>query len=261
MSNQQTDVVPPWEQFPAYERYTIGWRMGTGEDYLHHWYAFIEMLPNDYDTRFTYLKRHRPAPLSWGDMILTVLYPETESDQGFGCSHEDILKLLGLGLVEHDAAYQTWLTQQSTIVWPWSWPVSQTPQNAARYRTREFWFFSRHLNAKREIGDLELDNIPIAWQRFETQLRTGQLGDVDLSQGLLTLGQMLCAGLVKPPWVFDLSLDDFTDTFAMDMGYVDAFRLWTISAFDDHQLLRELLQETQVSEEWADWVHKQTEFY
>ncbi len=24
------DIAPPWEKFPAYERMTIGWRMGDG---------------------------------------------------------------------------------------------------------------------------------------------------------------------------------------------------------------------------------------
>lgn len=261
MSNQQTEMIPPWEYFPTYERYTIGWRMGIGEDYLRDWYTFVERLPKEYVFRLNYLKRHRPAPLSWGNLILTILYPESESAQEFGSSQKDIEKLLGLGLVEHDAAYQTWLNKQSTIMWPWSWPVSLTPQKAARFRTREFWFFSRQLNARRKMGVLELDFIPSAWQRFETQLFTGRLGDVDLSQGLLTLSQMLCAGLVKPPWVFGLTLDNFTDTFSMDMGYIDAFRLWIISAFDDRQLLQEMLRETQVSENWAAWVYEQTKFY
>lgn len=260
MTNQQNDMLPPWEQFPTYQRYTIGWRMGTGEDYLHNWYAFIEKLPNEYGTRLNYLKRHRPAPLSWGNMILAVLYPATKSDQAVGCSQEDTRKLIELGLVEHDVAYHTWLNKQTEIVWPWSWLGSNDPQKAARYRTREFWFFSRQLNTKREMDNLQLDRIPKPWQRCETQLLTGHLGDIDLKQGLFTLSQMFCAGFVKPPWDFGLSLDDFTDSFAMDMGYTDAFRLWIMSAFDDDLLLREMLASTQVSGDWADWVYQQAGF-
>lgn len=260
MSNQQTDMIPPWEQFPTYERYTIGWRMGTGEDYLHNWYAFVEMLPNDYDARLDYLKRHRPAPLSWGNIILAVLYPESESDQQFGCTQKELLRLLGLGLVEHDVAYRTWLNKQIEIVWPWSWLGSNSPQKAARFRTREFWFFSRQLKAKRKLGSLELDKIPGDWQRCETQLLTGRLGEVDLTQGLVTLGQMFCAGSVKPPWDYGLSIDDFTGSYAKDMEYTDAFRLWLMSAFDDDRLLEEMLKLTQAPGKWADWVYQQAGF-
>lgn len=71
---------------------------------------------------------------------------------------------------------------------------------------------------------------------------------------------MLCAGSVKPPWVFGLSPDDFTNSFAMDMGYTDAFRLWLMCAFDDDLLLREMLKSTQVPGEWADWVYGQVTF-
>lgn len=162
MLKQPTDMLPPWEQFPTYERYTIGWRMGPGEDYLYNWYAFTEKLPNEYDARLNYLKRYRPAPLTWGDTILTVLYPDAESEQKVGCSKAEIRTLLELGLVEHDAAYQTWLNQQSALVWPWLWLGSDTPPKAARYRTREFWFFSRQLNATRKFGNLDLEKIPDA---------------------------------------------------------------------------------------------------
>ena len=36
------DLAPPWERFPHYERYTIGWRMGSGEDWLGLWSVFLE---------------------------------------------------------------------------------------------------------------------------------------------------------------------------------------------------------------------------
>ncbi len=84
--------------------------------------------------------------------------------------------------------------------------------------------------------------------------------DVDPAQGLLTLAQMLCAGSVKPPWTLGLFPDDFTDSFEMDMGYSDAFRLWIMSAFDDDMLLREMLQKTQIPREWLDWIDEQADF-
>ncbi len=260
MPDQHSEMVPPWEQFPTYERYSIGWRMGPGENYLHNWYAFIEGLPGERDSRFNYLKRHRPAPITWCDAIHAVLYPTVKSEQKFGCSRAEIHALLESGLVEHDAAYHTWLNQQSALVWPWSWLGSDTPQKAARYRTREFWFFSRHLNAARKSGNLELNKIPDPWRRFEVQLLTGELGDIDPTEGLATLGQMLCAGSVKLPWALGLSPDDFANSLAMDMGYTDAFRLWLMCAFDDDLLLRDMLQKTQVPDEWAYWVFKHITF-
>ncbi len=256
--SKNADMVPPWEQFPTYERYTIGWRMGAGEDYIYKWRNFINDLPDDYETRLGYFKRHRPAPLTWCDMVLHFLYPGIELDREFGCSQAEIQKLTNLNLIEVDAAYQTWLSNQSEIVWPWSF--SETPQHMVRYRTREFWFFSRQLNAARMLGDLKFEKIPNGWQGVERELLSGQLGDVDLTQGLLTLSQMLCAGDVKPPWNLGLSLKDFGNSFEMDMGFIDAFRLWMISSFDDKVLLQKILQETQVPNYWIDWVNKQTGF-
>jgi hypothetical protein len=258
MPEQHIEMVPPWEEFPTYERYTIGWRMGTGEDYRYNWYKFIEKLSNDYNTRLNYLRCHRPAPLNWGDEVLAVLFPKTESEQEYGCSQAEILKLLNMGLVEHDAAYQTWINKQSAIIWPWL--LRNTPPEATLYRTREFWFFSRQLNAARGLGDVEFDTVPGSWQSVETQLLTGHLGNVDPTQGLLTLAQMLCAGSVKPPWTLGISPDDFTDSFEMDMGYSNAFRLWLRSAFDDDILLREMLQKTQIPSEWVDWVDENADF-
>lgn len=260
MPDRPEDMVPPWEEFPTYERHTIGWRMGLGEDYLYDWHAFVKQLPSDYEARLSYLRGHRPAPLNWGDTVLHVLDPAAESDQEYGCSPSETLKLLNLGLVEHDVAYHTWLSKQADILWPWSLPVGDTPEEAARYCTREFWFFSRQIEAARSRGDLESVQVPAAWHAVEAQLRSGHVGDLDSAQGLLTLARMLCAGQVRPPWTLGLSPHDFADSFEMDMGYADAFRLWIMSAFDDDMLLRKLLQESGVPSDWAPWVDEQADF-
>jgi len=260
MSEQYIEMVPPWEEFPTYERHTIGWRMGAGETYGYDWYKFIVSLPEDYDTRLNYLRRHRAAPLNWGDEVLNVLYPNLESEQEYGCSQAEISRLLNLGLVEYDAAYHTWLSKQSEIMWPWSWLASDSPKEAARYRNRELWFFSRQLDRARQHGDVKFATVPDSWKNVETQLLTGQLGDVNPAQGLLTLAQMLCAGSVKPPWTLGLTLEDFTDSFEIDMGYSDAFRLWIMSAFDDDMLLREMLQKTKIPKEWIEWIKEEADF-
>ena len=254
--NQNDEMVPPWEEFPDYERHTLGWRMGTGEAYLDDYYTFIQQLSNDYETRLNYLKRHRPAPLNWDTYVLSILYPDRELNQefGVGCSPTEILNLLNLGLVEHDAAYHTWLKQQDNIVLPWLWFASETPEEAARHNTREFWFFSRQLTELRERGNFQIEHVPSEWESVESQLMTGHLGDIDSTNGLLTLARMLCAGSVQPPWEIGLAPDDFTDSFEMDMGYADAFRLWIMSAFDDDRLLRKMFQKTGIPDNWVEWV-------
>lgn len=252
------DMVPPWEAFPTYERYTLGWRMGSGEDYLYNWYAFIEKLSIDYQTRLNYLKSHRPAPLSWSDYVFDVLYPEIESEQEYGCSPAETLNLLNLGLVEQDAAYHTWLQQQEGIVLPWLLFVSETPEAAARYNVREFWFFSRQLNTVRAQGNFKIADVPSKWQSVESQLITGRLGNIDPTNGLLTLARMLCAGTVQPPWELGLAPDECAaDSFELDMGYLDAYRLWLMSAFDDDILLRQMLEKTGIPDNWVEWLDKE----
>lgn len=260
MSNQPFELPPPWEAFPTYERHTIGWRMGPGEAYLVDWRKTIEALPRDYDVRLAYLRRFRPAPLNWCDELLSLLYSSTGLDLKLGCSSAEIDRLLKLQLVEPDAAYRTWHSKQVGITWPWLMPVGDTPEEAARYRTREFWFFSRHLLEVRQSENVAINEIPSDWRSVESQLQTGQLGEIDSKNGLLTLAQMFCAGDVQPPWVLDLSISSFSDSFGMDMGYCDAFRLWIMCAFDDDKLLQKILNETSMPGEWADWIDEQVSF-
>ncbi|HTN89704.1 MAG TPA: hypothetical protein VL242_38780, partial [Sorangium sp.] len=82
-------------------------------------------------------------------------------------------------------------------------------------------------------------------------------GSVDPRQGLLTLARLLCAGDVKAPWQLGLALADFADSYDDDMGYVDAFRLWGMSAFDDAHQLRRYLEATRAPSDWEAWVADQ----
>jgi hypothetical protein len=38
---REEEVAPPWQRFPTYPRFTIGWRMGEGEDWLIRWGRFV----------------------------------------------------------------------------------------------------------------------------------------------------------------------------------------------------------------------------
>ena len=252
---QPDEMAPPWEAFPTYPRHSMGWRMGVGEGYAQEWHAFIDTLPSDYDVRLGYLKRHRPAPVNMGKLVLSVLEPDRHSDGQMDCSEEELQRLLGLGLVEYDAAYYTWLNQQPDIAWPWLRPWGDTPEDAARYGTREFWFFSRQLDAARQAGSINVSKVPRKWRGLKSELLTGRLGKVEPARGLLSLAQLFCAGTIQPPWAFGLSPIDFRNSFDKDMGYCDAFRLWIMDSFDDDILLRRILQTGGgIPDEWAEWV-------
>jgi hypothetical protein len=51
--------------------------------------------------------------------------------------------LLEKGLIASDVAYSTWLRRQEGVRWPWV--NDETPEGAARYSTRELWFWSRQV--------------------------------------------------------------------------------------------------------------------
>lgn len=262
------DLAPPWERFPTYERYTIGWRMGTGEDWLVMWRIFLDDLDPAYEVRLAYLKRHPPAPVTWASWVYAILHPddEDEDDEDEDDEDDDLEEearvaaerraaLLELGVVASDVAYPTWLRQQQTMVWPWT--NSEMPENAARYWTRDLWFWSRRVTELRADPRWTPPPVPDAWQPCASPLATGEAGSLDLRRGLLSLAQILSAGEVVPPWKLGLTLDDFADSFDEDMGYVDAFRLWGMSAFDDRDQMRRYLDATGMPESWAGWVAEQ----
>ncbi|AGP38585.1 hypothetical protein BE04_35610 [Sorangium cellulosum] len=257
------DLAPPWERFPDYERHTIGWRMGAGEDWMGMWSVFLEQLAPDPGTRIAYLRRHPPAPISWADAVHEVLYPAERGDDDGDEDEDDEptaaverrSALLEQGLIASDVAFATWLGQQTGVSWPWE--RSPAPEDAARYNTRELWFWSRQVAELRRGRGWAPPAVPAPWRACARALETGDAGAIDPQRGLLSLAQLLCAGHVDAPWQLGLSLADFADSFEDDMGYVDAFRLWGMSAFDDAEQLRRYLEATRMPPGWQDWVAEQ----
>ena len=41
------------------------------------------------------------------------------------------------------------------------------------------------------------------------------------------------------------------------MGYVDAFRLWGMAAFDDREHLQRYVDATEMPPQWAGWIAEQ----
>jgi len=253
------DLAPPWVKFPTYERGTIGWRMGAGEDWLSYWWVFVEGL--DHESRFALLRRHRPAPVTWADWVYRFLYPAAKDEDD---EYEDAVLaertawLRAEGLVASDVAYHTWLLQQPTAV-EWPWEQGRTPEDAARYWTRNFWFWSRRMVGMRgEAGWKPLVATP-SWEGCAETLRTGQVHSPDVRAGLLTLARMLAAGRVAPPWELGLTPADFADTFDDDMSYTDAFRLWGICALDDREQFDQFVGDVPAA--WEHWVAEQFQLH
>lgn len=256
------DLAPPWEEFPDYERHTIGWRMGSGESWLGFMGEFLDKhLPTDFETRLAYLQRHAKAPYTWSDWVFDILYPDVvdEDDENDDDgererkrNEERRAELIKMGLVASDIAYFTWRAKQDSIVWPWQ--DCETAEEAARYRTRDLWFWSRHLAELREQNIIPAFNAPDAWQEIAEIVRTGQTKPVVASEGLLSLVRCFAAGTLIAPWQAGLSPSDFADTFDMNMGYVDAFRLWGMSALDDRPHMDRYARSTSMPDVWQAWI-------
>jgi hypothetical protein len=257
------DLAPPWERFPHYERYTIGWRMGAGEDWLGLWSVFLEGLDPAFEVRLAYLRRHAAAPVTWAKSVHAVLYPpsrddDDEDDDADADDDEERVAqarrtaLLQMGLIASDVAYSTWLRQQQGVRWPWTY--ADTPEYAARYLTRDMELWSRQVAGLRSDPAWKTPPVPDEWQSCAAPLATGDPRPLDLDRGLLSLARSLAAGHVAPPWQLGLTIDDFADSFEDDMGYVDAFRLWGMSVFDDREHLQRYLGATRMPESWAGWI-------
>lgn len=257
------DLPPPWAEFPTYERGCLGWRMGAGEDWLGLWHVFLQTLPTDHDSREAYLRRHPPAPLDWSDAVYRVLHPGWSDDEDDDEEDEDTpepsqarrVELLAEGLVASDAAYAIWRAKQDGIHWPWL--DVRSPTTAARHWTRDLWFWSRHVAELRASGHLSVPRPPWAWRGCHRPLSTGRVERIERRKGLLTLVRMLCAGEVVPPWRLGCAVADFEDTFDDDMGYVDAYRLWGMSALDDRAMLNRFCHVDEAPPPWRAWLGEQ----
>jgi hypothetical protein len=234
------DLAPPWAEFPTFERFTIHWRMGFGESWLGMWSVFVDGL-GDRDAREKYLRRHAPAPVPWADHVLFALGHDVDGDD---VTDEQLKDLVGNGFVGSDVAFSTWRSthRQDDFVWK----LADTPSEAARHQARELWFQSRVIGEQRAF-ELPAE-APSDW-------RDCAAGKAAPSSGLKLLAQNLLRGRTIPPWEFRLSPADFADSFEDDMGYVDAFRLLLMCAFDDRAQLHRFLDP--IPPEWQAFIDEQ----
>ncbi|HEY4221329.1 MAG TPA: hypothetical protein VGO62_08295 [Myxococcota bacterium] len=244
------DLAPPWERFPGYERYTIGWRMGFGESWLGMWSAFVADLGPDVDRRRAYLQRHAQAPLSWADHVLSALRAganNDDDDDDGEPTDAQLDELRAAHLIASDIAYPTWLAQQAHVAWPWAGD-NDGPVHEARYNTRVFCFRSRQVAELQRARHWELPpDASRAWRPC-----VDARAKVEPRRGLLLLARMLCQGRVRAPWELGLMVSDFKDSFHDGMGYVDAYRLWLMSCFDDAAHVHRAVGP--IPAEWAPWM-------
>ncbi|MBX3158609.1 MAG: hypothetical protein KF773_21760 [Deltaproteobacteria bacterium] len=66
--------VPPWVRYPDIERFSIGWRMGSGEGYLHLWGGWTGT--RTHDELLAYLREFAPIPADFADWAGGLLLPE-----------------------------------------------------------------------------------------------------------------------------------------------------------------------------------------
>ena len=59
---QQKMMPPPWLAYPYIERFSIGWRMGAGEDYIDRFSTWLESLSPEEQAEYRTLF---PEPVTW----------------------------------------------------------------------------------------------------------------------------------------------------------------------------------------------------
>ena len=67
----QSYMPPPWLAYPEYERYSLGWRMGSGEDYLDRFAAWFEALGEKGREIYTARSSRSPSPGPAGGTMRT----------------------------------------------------------------------------------------------------------------------------------------------------------------------------------------------
>lgn len=108
MSSQ---LLPPWLKYPEIPRYSIGWREGTGEEYLLDWWTWFEDL--DTNTRIEYFRQYKPLPMDWLDWIAAQFGFDAGADAfDSGLSFDGIRWLEKQGLADF-AKFNEWYKENA----------------------------------------------------------------------------------------------------------------------------------------------------
>ncbi len=80
-------MTPPWQEFPKIKRYSIGWRMGDGEDYICKWSDWIKTL--DESQKLEYFHQYKPHNLSWLDYVVFAFGYDMDKNSPFDIQSQD----------------------------------------------------------------------------------------------------------------------------------------------------------------------------
>ncbi len=98
------EVVPPWKAYPEIERFSIGWRMGSGEWHMMVWWRWWDSAGWDEPRRLDYFRKHQP-PTQWLDWAAEAVWSPDESDDA-DLEHEGVRRLAAHGI----GSYEEWTT-------------------------------------------------------------------------------------------------------------------------------------------------------
>jgi len=248
-ADENGDIQPPWARFPTYTRTTIGWRMGSGEDWMWMWRRWLSRLTGR-GARLAYLRRHPKAPRTWANMVHDLL---EEGDFVIALPEDVVEGLIREGLVGDDVAFDTWAAHIDDMgIPPWGdfsppWKGypdrnrerAETSETALRYHTRGLSFWARWVLVQRHRrGDddwIARWRPSPGWERFYWAAFTGEVGDVEGLKGLTRVSLELAAnGAPETPWRRGLPPADYADSYdVFHMRYTDAWLLWASCTFDD----------------------------
>ena len=75
--NGEGQMKPPWQAYPTYSRYSLGWRMGVGEDYWVQFWDWFSCALSD-EQRAAFIADY-PEPDGWEGCYQRMLADRTNS--------------------------------------------------------------------------------------------------------------------------------------------------------------------------------------
>ena len=138
--DENGDVMPPWAKFPTIARYSIGWRMGGGED----WRAFFNIFERTAWARRRGARGVPSAPPARtahvGQLGAETARTRKARRAAPAGRAAPARELTAEGLIGEDACYRRYVELEAPRL-PWSVPRT-TPVKAARYSLRPLWFWT-----------------------------------------------------------------------------------------------------------------------
>ncbi|MDI3288910.1 hypothetical protein [Polyangium sp. 15x6] len=110
----RTSPRPPWLRYPEVPRYSIHWRMGSGESYLMAWWQWAE--GRSAEEKTAYFREFAPIPVEWVDWVGMQFRHDLEDEEK--ASFDDLTRIYAdaiadLGLYDV-AAWQVYMKGDGT---------------------------------------------------------------------------------------------------------------------------------------------------